>query len=98
MTKAEFFRTTLITRGQRGSASSSTATVLLSNSIISPRNTLNANGYAGAVRQVNVLRVNPDLHLLVDAFGQRVAHAIPAGDTTRLPPRIDQLPTDISEI
>ena len=43
---------------------------------ITAKNTHNANGCDGAVRQIDVFRLNPELHLLVDPFGQRVAHAI----------------------
>ena len=59
---------------------------------VTPANTLDANGYAAAARQEQILALNPDLYTRVDYYGQRVANAIILNDETLLPTSINDLP------
>ena len=58
---------------------------------VTAANTLNANGYAIDTRQEEVMALDDDLRSRVDAYGQRVAHAIQTADASLLPTRIDEL-------
>lgn len=54
---------------------------------------IGSNGYVGAIEQVELLSLNPDAHTLVDAYGQRVAAAIQAGNESLIPQAMDVMPS-----